>query len=310
MEEYRHSITAVWAAAWRAYHHELDPEPRIFDDPCAHLFLSASDREAFENWCADFLRQLDPTLAALCPDRLALVYHALRAVPGSASVLARARYVEEVLSVSMDRGVRQYVIIGAGFDTFALRRPSLRERLQVFEIDLPATQDYKRDQMAKAGLSSPEHLHFTAANLEVESLASALSRVPYRPQALTFFAWPGVTMFLTPTAIFGTLRSIVSVAAPGSELVFDYITPERLKPEASQPAKLGLGAMWSLREPMITGLDPSLLGSELSNAGLRLVENLGPHEIQARYFSGRRDGFRAPEHNYFARAVLDAHQGP
>lgn len=229
----------------------------------------------------------------------------MRAGATSGAVLARARYIEDTLFAAVSRGIDQYVMVGAGLDTFAFRRPDLGDRLRVFEIDHPATQAFKRERMTSAGLVPPANLHFASANLERESVASALARVPYDHEMPAFFAWPGGTMYLTREAIFGTLRSIVSVAAPGSELVFDYVTADLFKPEASERVKLTQQIVRSLGEPWISGFEPSTLGSELSTVGIRLIENLSPDEIQTRYFKYRTDGFRRPELIHFARTVID-----
>jgi hypothetical protein len=158
--------------------------------------------------------------------------------------LARARYVEDSLFEALAHGAHQYVIIGAGLETLAFRRPDLQDQLQVIEIDHPATQAFKRARLANAGLVAPSNLYFAAADLERERLAKALDRTPYDPAAPTFFAWPGVTAYLTRQAIFETLRSIADLAAPGSRLVFDYLEP------AAFPLTLRRAFGFSSNEPV------------------------------------------------------------
>jgi len=293
-------------AAIRAYH-SADPEPRIFHDALARVLLLPADCEVFEQIAVKSLQQLNPTLAASCSDGPAFIYQMMRAGAAAAIVLPRARYIEEALFDALARGVGQYVIIGAGLDTFAFRRPDLGDRLRVIEVDHPATQAFKQERLASRGLVPPAHLHFAAADLERESVSTALSRAQYDPKVPTFFAWPGVTMYLTREAIFETLRSIVSVAASGSELIFDYFDRDAFGPEASKRVRLMVQRVRQLGEPIISGLDPGALSCELSAVGLRLVEDLGPHDVQARFLSGS-GGFHATEHWHLARTATDSQE--
>lgn len=301
METDRQSFTAVMMAGIRAYHHS-EPEPHIFDDALAHALLSATDWESYEQSSVQTLRYMDPALAATCTDRAAVLYHALRVGP-AVGPLVRARYVEEALSAALADEVRQYVIIGAGLDTFAFRRPDLRERLRVIEIDHPASQASKRERLAKAGLIPPANLHFGPADLERESVADALGRTPYERTVRTFFAWPGVTVYLSQTAIFETLKSIASVGAPGSRLVFDYMEPTALGPEAPPRNRLLVQLARQAGEPFLSGLNPTTLKSDLAGLGFQLVEDLGRTEIQARFLAGA-GGFQAMEHWRLAQALI------
>ena len=107
--------------------------------------------------------------------------------------LGRSRYTEDSLEKAVEQGVKQYVILGAGFDTFAFRCPEILEKLQVYEVDHPATQAFKRSRLAEAGWELPPQLHFVPVDFEQESLAEALTRSSYDPQAPSFFSWLGVT---------------------------------------------------------------------------------------------------------------------
>ena len=221
----------------------------------------------------------------------------------AAPVLVRARYMEDVLLEAVHRGVQQYVIIGAGLDTFAFRRHDLSSRLEVFEIDHPASQAFKRARMADAGLVAPANLHCAAADLEQETVSAALSRTKYDPKAGSFFALPGVAMYLTRKALFDTLRSISRIAAHGSELVFDYFEPAAFAAQVSERVRLLLQRVRELGEPLRSGLDPTTLRQELSSLGLDLIEDLGPVEVQARFLD-HSDGFSATECWHLARASV------
>jgi methyltransferase (TIGR00027 family) len=302
MEVDSHSVTAVMVAAIRAYH-SAGPQPRIFDDTLARLLLSPAECEAYEGTCVKVLQRLDPSLAASCSNRAAFIHHVMRLGVGAATVLVRARYMEEALFEAIHRGVRQYVVIGAGLDTFAFRRPDIGDRLRVIEVDHPATQALKRERLASASLVPPAHLYFAAADLERESVSAALARTPYDSKTPAFFAWPGVTMYLTREAIFATLRSIGTAAAYGSELVFDYFEPGAFAADAPLRVRLMLQHVQQLGEPMVSGLDPATLEVELSSVGFRMVEDLGPRQVQVRFLDGT-DGFHAVEHWHLARTAI------
>src|SRR5262249_12745220 len=145
------------------------------------------------------------------------------------------------------------------------------------------TQIFKRERLNNAGLIPPDWLHFTAADLERESVSEALARTPYDRNTPTFFAWPGVAMYLSRSAIFETLRSISSCAASGSELVFDYLDPAAFAADAPARVRLLLQRVRQWGEPMLSGLDPSTLSGDLRGVGLHLIEDVGPDQVQARY---------------------------
>jgi methyltransferase (TIGR00027 family) len=292
-------MTAVMMAVLRSYH-ASGPRPHIFEDNLAHALVSADECEAFERASLGLLQSVDPALAASCTDREMSIQHALRVGPG-VGPLARARYVEESLFEALAHGAHQFVIIGAGLDTLAFRRPDLQDQLQVIEIDHPATQAFKLARMANAGFVAPRNLHFAAADLEHERLAVALARTPYDPASPTFFGWPGVTPYLTREAIFETLRSIATLAAPGSRLVFDYLEPAAFATDAPPRVRFLIERATAAGEPMLAGLDPVTLASDLEHVGFHLMEDLGPREIQSRFLA-HAEGFRAVECWHFAQA--------
>jgi methyltransferase (TIGR00027 family) len=301
MDEGRASRTAIATAYFRA-HHCAHATPKIFEDTLAGALLHAKEREALEKFLLEGLARHNPELARPGADRATLVGYALR---GLVVVLARARYTEDRLAEAIRDGVSQYVVIGAGLDTFALRRPDLQDRLSIIEIDHPATQAFKRGRIREAGLTPPPHLHFAPADLEKESLAEVLSRTPYDSARPAFFSWLGVTMYLTGDAIRATLRSLRGSAAAGSQLVFDYLDSAVFKPENQSPTFSRLvEIVRRVGEPMIFGFDPSALGAELAAQGYQLLEDLGPEAQEALYFAGRTDGLRPYGSAHLACAAM------
>src|SRR5262245_34506201 len=246
MEPDRASWTARAAASCRAYHYAHD-SPRVFEDSLAGSLVTPDEREVIKNGGASGERRR------------------------GGSILGRARYNEDKLSDAISKGISQYVIIGAGLDTFALRRPDLQGRLRVFELDHPKTQAMKRDRLDQAALALPPHLHFCPTDFERDSVASALSRSAYDPGVPTFFSWLGVTYYLTRETIGNTLKSIRSVAAPGSEFVMDYLDSAVFLPENRSPDIRAIFD-WVQRvgEPFITGFDPPTLAEELAVLGFEL----------------------------------------
>jgi methyltransferase (TIGR00027 family) len=305
MELHQESRQALHAAWIRACHYAYDT-PRIFDDPVAHQILTVSETEYWENSIVERLRRLNPTLAVSCPDRHAMVQGFLRTAAHPAEMLSRARYAEDRLEEAVQLGVGQYVLVGAGMETFALRRPDLNQRLQVFEVDRPAAQAFKRQRLAEVGFELPPHVHFVPADLAQEDLAAALARSAYDPRVPTFFGWLGVTMYLDRDTTLATLQAIRRVAVAGTQVVFDYLDTDAFDPDkASKRIQEMLMMVQRAGEAMRAGFDPGTLGPELARIGFHLREHLSPHEIEARYFQGRTDGFHATEHAHCAWATVE-----
>jgi methyltransferase (TIGR00027 family) len=202
-------------------------------------------------------------------------------------------------------GVRQYVILGAGLDTFAFRKPEMLNKLQVFEVDQPATQADKRRRIAAAGWKEPDALHWVPVDFAKQNLAAAIKDSPYDPSTLTFFSWLGVTYYLTRDDVLETLRALAGLAPPGSSIVFDYHEADAFDPvRAGKIVRRVMEIVKTAGEPMKTGFDPAALTAILSELGWRLTDNIGPAEIERRYFSGRTDGYHAFEQTDIARAEM------
>lgn len=304
MEEGQVSHTALSTAFIRAYHVRHDT-PLIFNDSLAHHLLTGELQEAIARQMARPLSYLDPGRAASCPDQATALACSMRAMAVPSVALSRARYAEDCLALACRQGVRQYVILGAGMDTFAFRNPDT-PGLEVFELDHPATQAYKIQRLAQLVWELPQHLHFVPVDLARESLAGALTGTSYSFSEPCFFNWLGVTMFLTREVVFGTLQAIAGMSPPGSAVIFDYMDLETFIPgKTTRRVQMMLDSVRRLGEPVISGLDPLTLNAELKSRGLRLRENLSPGDIQQRYFEGRTDGYRACEHAYLAWAVVE-----
>ena len=252
----------------RAAHQLLD-HPRVFEDPVA-LAISGGD-------VSEALQQ-HPELVESPRGRHIRAF-----------VAARSRYAEDELAAAVGRGARQYVVLGAGLDTFAYRNPH-ESTLRVFEVDHPATQAWKRRRLETAGIAIPDSLVYVPLDFEKDTLASALSDGGYRRDTITFFSWLGVTQYLTEEAAMATLAFIASMPT-GSGVVFDYAVQRTLLNPVQQAALDELAARVARAgEPFRLFLEPADLRDKLRQLGYGDIEDLAPEQIHARYFSGRTDG--------------------
>ncbi len=303
MEQNRVSITALVTAFARVYHATHD-NPKIFDDFLAPQLFTEQELAFLAKNVAMGLSHMDPELAATCPDEASALACVMR-LQSAPITLSRSRYTESSLEQAVADGVQQYVILGAGLDTFAFRRPDLLAKLQVFELDHPATQADKRRRIAEAGWEQPAALHWVPVDFSKQDLATALGNSTYDPHKPSFFSWLGVTYYLTREQVNDTLRAIAGLAPSGTPIVFDYHHADVFVPERAAPIlKRVQEIVKTAGEPMKMGFDPEVLSEDLATLGWRLDENLGPAEIQERFFSGRTDGYHAMVQTYFARAVV------
>jgi methyltransferase (TIGR00027 family) len=302
MKENQASFSAMTTAYIRAYHSMYDT-PKIFDDFLAYRLIPQEVRALIEQGMKKD-KQLDESerTTVLSSDKTTFASLML-----STNVLSRARYTEDALEKAVNQGIKQYVILGAGMDTFAFRRPDLMERLKVFEIDHPATQEFKLHRLAELGWGLPGNLHFIPIDFTKENLATVLTlSSPYDPNVKSFFSWLGVTMYLTRKEVFETLSSITNIAPEGSVVIFDYFDTDAFIPKKSSPKMQKKQEIFQkLGEEMITGFNPSTLAKDIEKLGLSLHDNLSQSDIEECYFQRRTDGYHAPEHGHFAYAYVE-----
>jgi methyltransferase (TIGR00027 family) len=249
------SATAERAALMRAVHHRRD-RPRVLDDSIAIRLLDAATGATVE---------AEPERYETVPLRR------LRA-----TVALRGRYAEDRLRDAMEHGIRQYVILGAGLDTFAYRSPLARSSLRVFEVDHPGTQVWKRERLREAGIQPPDSVTFVSVDFEREPLVEALAGGGLDPNVPTFVSWLGVSVYLTSQAIRQTLAALASLGA-GSVVVFDYVVPPSSLAEPARPARVRMAARAATAgEPWVTFFEPPMIAAELGAAGLAVVEDLAP----------------------------------
>ena len=304
MDDAKVKRTALMSAYLRA-HHAVDGSAKIFDDFVAPRLLTEEDVAAFDHAMAAALPLVDPDLAALQPERADAVAAMVRSYFPTSLFLSRSRYAEDELRASLPLGVTQYVILGAGMDTFAFRNTEQNRQLRIFEIDHPATQSFKRKRIAELGWDVPSNLQWIPVDFTKQRLDAELAKARYDPQSPTFFSWLGVVHYLPRDAVFQTLRTIAEISPAGSTIVFDYWDEDAFNPgKAAHRVNVMQAMLRKAGEPMVTGFKPSALAAELDSVGLRLAEHLGPPDIQHRYFQDRADGYYAYEHAYFVKAAV------
>jgi len=276
------SRTADRVAERRAAHQILDA-PLVFEDPFALRVLRPD--------VADQLRHAPREY-----DRSPIAKY-LRAF-----FAVRHRYAEDVLRAAVGRGIGQYVLVGAGFDTFAYRNPF--PNLEVFEVDHPATQQEKRQRLASAGIAIPENLAFIAADLALTPLRDALAASAFDRHRPAVFAWLGVIPYLEAGAVEATFRDIGALPK-GTAVVFDYSLPRACLSFISRIVFDRMAArVAAIGEPWKTFFKPDELARLIRSLGFTDLEDLGRDEINARYFAGRKDGLRVGEAAHLATAFI------
>jgi methyltransferase (TIGR00027 family) len=259
--------TAVRVALWRALHVLVDPPPHIIEDEIGFKLVAPGDE-----W-----RQrpdMDPEFTKRV----------------RVSIAARARFIEDLVIEQGKLGISQYVILGAGLDTFAQRRPEVASRLQIFEIDQPDTQTWKKQRLIEAGFGIPEWLHFVPVDFEAgSSWWEQLKRTGFDINKPAVVACTGVSMYLTKEAVLATLRQ-VSALAPGSKLALTFLLPIELVDQEDrfllQTAEKGARAAGT---PFISFFTPDDMLELARQAGFKEVEIISGNDLFRRYFADRTD---------------------
>lgn len=302
MEENQFSRTALITACIRAYHSAHD-DPKIFDDFIAHRLITGEECKSYGLNILELLDRGAPAPKGESAGQASAYRWWVKVIAGT--IIARAKYAEDLLEKAVRRGIEQYVILGAGMDTFAFRRPELLERLKLFEVDHPATQAFKRKRLAQIGLEPPDSLSFVPIDFVEENLSTALMNSPYDPKRPAFFTWQGVTYYLLRRDVIETFRSIAQIARPGSGIAFDYLDKGFFAPEnPHQSVHLVLENVRKVGEPMKTGFEPAALSEELEGLGVHIVEDLSAAQIESRFFAERKDGYHAGHYIHFAYAEI------
>ena len=302
MEPNKASMTALVSAYARAYHALYD-EPKVFDDTLARQILTDEQFAGISGHMAQGISFFNPDEAHLYPDTASALQWVIQ-TQIAPHILARSRYAEDRLAEVVASGVGQYVILGAGYDTFSFRKPEALSSLRVFEVDHPATQAAKAGRIKALGWEIPSSLCFVPFDFSGEGLGQALTASGYDPAMPVFFSWLGVTYYLTRDEITRTLADISSISSPGSSIVFDYPDDGLFDENAPSRVRRMVALAAASGEPMRMALTRADLTAILDQAGYRIREHLTPADIESRYFSGRIDAYHAFENIHFIQAGI------
>jgi methyltransferase (TIGR00027 family) len=268
------SRTAIFAAICRAAHQIFDEDPKILQDPIALKCIDDAAQMALSN--------KDPTL-------MAMVTPAQRA-----HFCLRSRIVEDCLERAVANGVNQYVVLGAGLDSFAYRQPDWARTIKIVEVDHPRTQEFKIELIRAKALGPPENVVYLPVDFASETVIGRLTQASINVARPIFVSWLGVTQYLVPDAVSDVLRALASWPGGCGLLVtymladwsdFDPPTVERYKRQRDRAASLG--------EPWINGYSEATMAAGLRSAGFAFQKSFAVSDIQSLYFARRTDGLRA-----------------
>ena len=259
--------SAMLVAMQRAAH-QLIEHPLVLDDPLALTILGKAQADALRKDLSNFRGPMAQGLRS--------------------SVVVRSRLAEDEWLAANERGVRQYVVLGAGLDTSAYRHAARPGR--IFEVDLPATQDWKRARLAETGIEVPQSVRYVPVDFETVSLADGLSAAGFDRKQPAFFSWLGVTMYLEEAAVFETLR-FIGGCAKGSAVLFEYVVPFAGLSPMMRIAMEQMAAQLAQRgEPWKSFFEPEALAAKAAELGFSSSRTWTPQELNERYLANRADG--------------------
>lgn len=257
--------TAVRTALWRALHTQIDEKPLVFEDSVGLELVSPQD-----GW------QQRPDMKFTKRIR--------------ASIVARARFIEDFIIEQSGKGISQYIILGAGLDTFAQRQPEVASKLQIFEIDQPGTLNWKQSRLIELGYHIPEFLHFIPVNFETTSWWDKLLQTNFDVNKPAVIVCTGVMLYLTKDAIIDTLSRIKSLAA-GSKLAITFNLPLELVDEEDKPLiEMSLKGARASGTPMISFFSTDEILNIAGEVGFKHPKTISTKDMEQLYFANRTDG--------------------
>jgi methyltransferase (TIGR00027 family) len=299
MENNQNSMTALVSAFGRAYHNEND-SPVIFRDPVARRLMTDDEYRQVSGYMAGGLSFFAPEKTEELKDPAEALRYVVQ-TQIAPTPLARARYCEDMLENAIRLGAEQYVILGAGMDTYAYRAKS-SNGIRIFEVDRPGTQDFKKRKIADAGIAIPDNLRCIPVDFTKDGFAAALASAGFVTRARSFFSLLGVSYYLTKERLQTLLTTIAALTPQGSSIVFDYADENLFISKVKRVQNMVAMAEAS-GEPMKSRFSYAELEKLLEEAGWLIYEHLSPAEIETRYFAGRSDYLHAFEHINYVLAV-------
>lgn len=294
------SITALMSSFGRAFHAENEEHP-VFEDHLAGKLMMAEEYAAVQGYILDGAQFFEPEIDPVKQEPTELLRRIVN-VHIAPSPLCRAAYTEQALKAAALTGAKQYVMLGAGMDTFAFRKTEFLSKYRVFEVDHPLTQADKRERITRAGWTIPENLAFVPVDFTKDNLTECLITAGFDPSVKSFFSWLGVTYYLSMEAIDTMLAALSGLCADGSNIVFDYPDEnffdarEKRVQNTIMMAKAG-------GEPMQSAFSYNELEKLLEKHGFLIYELLTPDDIQKDIIDKAGADMTAFEHVNYCLAV-------
>ncbi|EEL87128.1 class I SAM-dependent methyltransferase [Bacillus cereus] len=296
------SVTSLVSAFGRAYHSEFDSS-KIFDDYVAKDLISQKERNDIEMNMVQGIHFFNKDIAKQLQDNPKEILKWITQVQLSPTPLARAAYCERVLLHEIALGAKQYVILGAGLDTFSFRHRELENKIEIFEVDHPSTQGFKIQRVKESGLEIPSNLHFVSMDFTKDFSKQKLVNEGFENKK-NFFSLLGVTYYLTKEELSSLIECLFEMVPKGSSIVFDYpdenlFTEKGLSNRVENMVKMAMVG----GEPMKSCFSYAEMEALLEKAGLLIYEHLSPEDINKLYFEGRNDYLEAFETVHYVHAV-------
>ncbi|MBJ8054931.1 class I SAM-dependent methyltransferase [Bacillus cereus] len=296
------SITSLVSAFGRAYHSEFD-SPKIFDDYVAKDLISQKERHDIETNMVQGIHFFNKDIAEQFQDDPKEILKWITQVQLSPTPLASAAYCERVLLHEVTLGAKQYVILGAGMDTFSFRHRELETSIEIFEVDHPATQKFKIQRVKEAELEIPNNLHFVSMDFTKGFSTQELVNEGFENKK-TFFSLLGVTYYLTKEELSSLIDCLFAMVPAGSSIVFDYGDENLFIEKGTSNRVVNMVKMAAVGgEPMKSCFSYGEMEVLLEKSGLLIYEHLSPEDINKLYFEGRNDYLSGFETVHYVHAV-------
>lgn len=303
MKKNESSLTSLISAFGRAYHSKYDT-PKIFDDFIAKDLITQEEFADIRENMIKGIQFFNNKIARKLQDHPDEILKWITQVQLSPTPLARAAYCENVLFHEMLLGVKQYVILGAGLDTFCFRHPELNDSIEIFEVDHPATQDFKKVRLANADYQIPDNLHFVSMDFTKEFTVQNLVEEGFMPNEKTLFSLLGVSYYLTKEENANLINKLFTKVPSGSSIVFDYADDKLFEEKGMSNRVQNMVQMASASgEPMKSCFTYDETEKMLENSGLLIYEHLSPVTINNEFFHSRTDYLSAFETIHYIHAV-------
>ncbi|ENQ3106530.1 class I SAM-dependent methyltransferase [Bacillus cereus] len=302
MKKSESSLTSLISAFGRAYHSQFDT-PKIFNDYIAKDLISQKEFNDIKENMVQGIHFFNENIAQKFKGNAEEILKWITQVQLSPTPLARAAYCEKVLLHEIMLGLKQYVILGAGLDTFSFRHSELENNVEIFEIDHPATQELKKKRLDEANFKIPSNLHFVSMDFTKKFSYQNLINEEFDNKK-TFFSLLGVTYYLTKEEISSLIDHLFTKVSPGSSIVFDYADENLFKEKGISNRVENMVKIASASgEPMKSGFSYFEIEKMLEKSGLLIYEHVSPAQINKLYFENRNDYLSAFETIHYLHAV-------